>query len=40
MPSDTTSQLTAAAEADGADPDEVDADVADGADDDESLLGA
>ncbi len=40
VPSDTTSQLTAAAEADGADPDEVDAEVADGADDDESLLGA
>ena len=40
VPSDTTSQLTAAAEADGADPDEVDAEVADGADDDESLLSA
>ncbi|WP_346833911.1 single-stranded DNA-binding protein [Mycolicibacterium poriferae] len=40
VPSDTTSQLTAAAVADGVDPDEVDATAADGADDDESLLGA
>lgn len=39
-PSDATSQLTAAVEADVVDPDEVDDGVADGADDDESLLTA
>ena len=39
-PSDATSQLTAATVAGGVDPDEVDDEVADGADDDESLLTA
>ena len=40
VPSDTASQLTAAAVVDGVDPDEVDAVAADGTDDDESLLTA